>query len=110
VNINNARMDVFLRPIAENGRLSYTITNVDFNADIQATGACNVFGIDICNPLFGYKNTVVSLVETQVRNRLNDPSLRDRVSTAVQPVLNQFGIRQITQVTVSGNDLVIRHQ
>jgi hypothetical protein len=110
VEINNARMDVYLRPIAANGKLSYTITSVDFNANIQATGACNIFGLDICNPLFGYKNTIVSLVETQVRNRLNDQALRDRVSNAVQPVLNQFGIRQITKVSVSGNDLVIRHQ
>lgn len=110
VEINNARMDVYLRPIASNGKLSYNITNVDFNANIQATGACNIFGIDICNPLFGYKNTIVSLVETQVRNRLNDQTLRDRVANSVQPVLNQFGIRQITKVSVSGNDLVIRHQ
>ncbi|MBW4420876.1 MAG: hypothetical protein KME13_16840 [Myxacorys californica WJT36-NPBG1] len=110
VEINNARMDVFLRPIAANGRLSYTVTRVDFNANIQATGACRIFGVDICNPLFGYKNTIVSLVETQVRTRLNDPTLQGRVANAVQPVLNQFGIRQITKVSVSGDDLVIRHQ
>lgn len=110
VEINNARMDVFLRPIASQGRLTYTVTKVDFNASVQATGACNIFGIDICNPLFGYKNTIVSLVEAQVRTRLNDSTLRDRVANAVQPVLNQFGIRQITKVSVSGDNLVIRHQ
>ncbi|MBW4541279.1 MAG: hypothetical protein KME43_19390 [Myxacorys chilensis ATA2-1-KO14] len=80
------------------------------NANIQATGACSIFGVDICNPLFGYKNTIVSLVETQVRTRLNDPMLQGRVSNAVQTVLNQFGIRQITKVSVSGDDLVIRQQ
>ncbi|MCY7273370.1 MAG: hypothetical protein LH702_06395 [Phormidesmis sp. CAN_BIN44] len=110
VEVDNARMDVYLRPIAANGRLSYTVTRVDFNANIQATGGCNIFGIDICNPLFGYKNTIVSLVETQVRTRLNDSALKERVSGAVQPALNQFGIRQITKVSVSGNDLIIRHQ
>ncbi|NDJ18202.1 hypothetical protein [Myxacorys almedinensis] len=110
VEINNARMDVFLRPIASNGRLSYAVTQVGFNANIQATGACNIFGVDICNPLFGYKNTIVSLVETQVRARLNDPALQSRVANAVQPVLNQFGIRQITKVSVSGDDLIIRHR
>lgn len=108
-NIDNARLDVLIKPVVLNGRLTYQVVSTDFNANIQATGACNVFGIDICKRFFDYKGELTSQVESQVRSRLNDPALRDRIGTVIQPVLTQFGIGTVTKVSVNGDNLVIRH-
>lgn len=112
-NIDNARLDLFIRPAVLNGRLSYQVASADFNANIQATGACNLrilgFGIDGCKYLYPYKTELTKQVEAQVRARLNDPALRTQVANAIQPTLNQYGIGTITQVSVNGDTLVIRH-
>jgi hypothetical protein len=106
--IDNARLDVYVKPVVSNGRLTYLVTSTNFSADIQATGVCNV-GVDVCDRIFKYKNELVTQVESQVRTRLNDPALRDRVAAAIQPTLNQFGIGSVTKVSVNGDNLIIRH-
>lgn len=107
LQINNARLDVYLRPVARNGRLSYSVVKTDFNADMQATGGCKVLGFDICDFLFDYKDKLAAQVKNQVLTRLNDPALRDRVADAIQPELQRQRIGQVTRVKTSGNDLII---
>lgn len=107
VQIDNARLDVWFRPVAVSGRLTYQVIKTDFTANIAATGGCNVFRIDICDPLFDYKDQIVSQVKTRVLNQLNDPVLRDRVAASLQPRLSELGVGSVTSVQVDGNDLVL---
>ncbi|MGB7417426.1 MAG: hypothetical protein WA902_24730 [Thermosynechococcaceae cyanobacterium] len=108
VEINNARLDVFLQPIALNGRLAYRVIKTDFQANIHATGGCSIPGFGkICDWITNYKDRIVSEVKGQVLNRLNDPSLRDRISTLLQPELAKVGITSVTRVRVEGDELVI---
>ncbi|MGF1600697.1 MAG: hypothetical protein ACFCU8_01540 [Thermosynechococcaceae cyanobacterium] len=108
VEINNARLDIFLQPIALNGRLAYRVIKTDFKANIQATGGCSIPGFGkICDWITNYKDRIVSEVKGQVLNRLNDPALRDRISNVVQPELAKVGITSVTRVRVEGDDLVI---
>ncbi len=106
--IDNARLDIYVKPVVSEGRLTYLVASTDFNSSIQATGACNVFGIDICNRLFQYKSELTSQVESEIKAKLNDRALRDHVTNALQLKLNQLGIGTITQVSVNGENLVIQ--
>lgn len=107
LEMNNARLDVYVKPIAWNGRLSYSVVKTDFKADMQATGGCNIPKLDVCDWLFDYKDKLATQVKNQVLTRLNDPALRDRVADAIQPELQRQGIGQVTRVKTSGNDLII---
>lgn len=108
VEINNAKLDVYLRPSIMNRRLSYTVVNTDFQANIQATGGCSIPGFGkICDWMFGYKDRIVSEVKGQVLSRLNDPSLRNRVADVIQPELSRLGISAVTSVRSEGDDLVL---
>jgi hypothetical protein len=107
--INQARLEIDIKPVVEKGRLSYLVTSTKFNASIQATGACKIFGLDICNALFKYRHELTSQVAAQVQNQLNDPSVRDRVTEAIQPALAQLGIGTITELKLNEENWVIRY-
>lgn len=111
VEIDNARLDVYLEVVASNGRLTYTVANTAFNANIQATGPCNAFGVDICQGLFHYKDRVVSEIENNVRNRLNDQTTHDRVDNVIYPILDSLRLSSINIIDVyaSGDALVISY-
>lgn len=111
VNIDNARLDVKIQPILVNGLISYKVVDATLNGTIQATSVCNVFGVDVCNSLFDYKDMIRSTVDTQIRNRLNDPELRQQIDAIVQPQLAQMGVPRFGTITTSsvradGNNLV----
>jgi hypothetical protein len=109
--IDKAQLEVYLKPVAVNGRLTYQVLNTDFKANIEATGACKVLGFDICNFLFSYRDTITDQVEAQVKARLNAPTLRNQIAALVQATLNDLGLGSIaiTQVTVEGDDVIIRY-
>ncbi len=107
VEMNNTRLDVYLQPIARNGQLSYRVSQTDFDADIQATGGCNIPKLDICNWAFGYKDKITSQIKDQVVSRLNDDDLQDRVATLLKPELQKRGIQSVTTVRASGSELII---
>jgi hypothetical protein len=107
--INQARLDIDIKPVVEKGRLSYWVTATNFNASIQATGACKILGFDLCNTLFKYRKELTSQVAAQVQNQLNDPSVRDRVTEALQPALAQLGIGTITELSLNEENWVIRY-
>jgi hypothetical protein len=111
VNIDNARLDVKIQPILVNGFISYKVVDTTLHGNIQATSVCDVLGIDLCNPLLGYKDMIRSTVDTQIRNRLNDPVMRQKIDAFVQPKLAQMGVPRFGTVTTSavqasGNNLV----
>ena len=110
VNIDNARLDIYVKPVATNGGLSYRVMNTDFKADIQATGTCRVSRVDVCNTVFDYKNQIVSEVQNKVTALLNNQSMRVSVAEVIQPVFNNIGANNITKVSTSGDFLVVHYE
>lgn len=107
VEINKARLDIFLRPMAVNGGLTYEVSRSNFTADIKATGACSLAGQDICASLFNYRNFLVAQIETKSRQLLNDGTLRNRVNALLQPQLSRLGIKSVQSVKANGDQLVL---
>lgn len=109
--MDNMRLDVYLTPAEDNlGRLSYDGIDVNFDADIQAGGVCNIKGTDICNRMFKYKQRIAEAIENNLRTQLNNQGTRERLAATLQSQLRKFGIGKIVGVDFQGNNLVIRHR
>lgn len=108
VQMNNARIDISIKPaVSANGSLTYDGSNAIFSAKIQAQGVCKY--LDVCNLLTHYKREIKNSVQNGVRNALNNRTIRDKVATALRPLLTRYGIGRITGVRINGNELVIWH-
>jgi hypothetical protein len=107
VNIDNARLAVALTPIAEGGRLSYRVSSVGLSANIQATGACDIFGHDPCDFFGDYKARIKSEIESQVRGKLSDPSVRAFAAAALDTFLTSQGMPTVNRVFIEGDTIVL---
>lgn len=106
--ISNANLRLRLMPVADGaGRLTYSLVNSDFTGSIQATGGCDIFGIDICEFAIGYRSTLESAVESNVNSVLGSSSAKAAVGNALKPQLASLGILTVTAVYVEGGEIVI---
>jgi hypothetical protein len=107
VNIDNARLSVALTPIAEGGRLSYRVASVALSASIQATGACDIFGVDPCDFFGDYKVKVKSAIQDGVRAKLSASSVRGFAAAALDTFLTARGMPTVNRVFIEGDTLVL---
>jgi hypothetical protein len=107
VNIDNARLAIALKPIAEGGRLSYSVSSVALSASIQATGACNLGPIDPCDFFGDYKARIKSEIENRVRAKLSDPSVRAFAAAALDTFLTGQGMPTVNRVFIEGDTIVL---
>lgn len=111
IQMDNIRLDVYLTPTKDNfGRLSYDEIDVNFDAEIQAAGVCDIRGTDICNRMFKYKDRIAEGIESKLRAQLNNQRTRERLATTLQSQLKKFGVGKIVGIDFQGNSLAIRHQ
>jgi hypothetical protein len=106
VNIDNARLTAALTPIAEGGRLSYRVASVSLSANIQATGPCG-FIWDVCDFFGSYKSRIKSEIETRVRAKLSDSSVRGFAAAALDTFLTGRGMPTVNRVFIEGDTLVL---
>jgi hypothetical protein len=107
VNIDNARLSVALTPIAEGGRLSYRVASVALSASIQATGACDILGVDPCDFFGDYKVKVKSAIQDGVRAKLSASSVRGFAAAALDTFLTGRGMPTVNRVFLEGDTLVL---
>jgi hypothetical protein len=108
-NLRNSRLDVFLTPTRDSaGRLTYSTVRVSFNSDISPTDTWSSIVAGIGN-LVGmqYRSQIKSAIENEVRSYLQDPSTRAIVTERLQERLDLLGIRNLTDVRVEGNAVVL---
>lgn len=106
--ISDANLRLRLVPVADGaGRLTYSLAGSDFTGTIQATGGCDIFGIDICEFAIGYKATLEQSIESNVSTVLNSATAKTAVGNALKPRLADLGITVVTAVHIDGDDIVI---
>ena len=107
--ILDASVTVALVPVADGaGGVSFvTAGPATFTGDIQATGSCSALGWDWCDALFGYKATIATAVDNAALSAIDSPGVQSDISANVRPILDQFGIGNVTGVEVAGTNVLI---
>jgi hypothetical protein len=91
-----------------NGQLVLGFTDTRLQAGIASTGACNVFGLDWCNHLFGASGKLRSSFELQGFRQLNGSLLQGALTREIGDALTAQGIvGPIGSVAVQGDLIVV---
>ncbi len=99
VNIDDAKISTRLVPVALNGKLSCTATNVVVSGTVQATGPCDLLGFDPCDFFGSYKNDVKSGLQLGASAALNSAMVKAKVESQLASTLAAFlGITTVTRV------------
>jgi hypothetical protein len=107
VNIDNAQLTASFLPTAINGQLSYNVGSVTLAASIQATGGCDILGIDPCNFFTNYKARVATEIQNAVKAKLSDASVKKFAADALDVELTNQGMPVVDRVVVEGDLLVL---
>jgi hypothetical protein len=108
-NIDDARIRVRLTPTADaSGRLTYALYgSPSFTGNVQATGICDIFGVDICDFITDYKSRVDAHIEGSLAGLLNSSTARTAVGEALRPVLSSLGIGFLRGAYAEGDTIVL---
>lgn len=90
------------------GKLVVGFSHPHLDAGIASTGACNVFGVDWCNALFGASGCLRQSFEREAITQLNGSTIQSALTTSLADALASQGISgTIGSVTVQGDLIVI---
>jgi hypothetical protein len=108
-NIDDARISVRLTPVADaQGRLTYALYgSPSFTGTVQATGICDIFGVDICDFVTNYKDRIDGHIEGSLSGLLGSSTARAAVGDALRPVLAGLGIGVLRGAYVEGDTIVL---
>jgi hypothetical protein len=98
--VNNARFDLNLRPIADRGDLTYGPVEVTFDASVEGGGLGNIFESQV-------KEMIRERFVDFVTPMLDQPARRRIVARALRPALDRFGVGTVIAVRFERGDLVI---
>jgi hypothetical protein len=106
VEINNMKVTVYLTPVARYGSISFSQVDVDFAADIQAQGGCDVAVISsVCDLLTGYKQKIKDTAKSAIKNMIDRNDVRNEIANKMRLPLAVYDIKNITNVSVA-NDYI----
>ena len=93
-----------------NGSLSLEGVAVAFEGTVQAGGVCTIdLGVDVCDVLTNYKDTIRETVETLVFDELQQEAVQAFLAAEVQSFLAALGIGEVLALRVEGEQLVVVH-
>jgi hypothetical protein len=109
VEINGARIGFSLAPVADgHGSITYRRQgDVTFTGSLQATGPCDVFGIDLCDFFGSYKSKITSAVKSGLAAVLDAPAAKAAAATQFRTLLNSLGIGQVVRVVNESDAIVV---
>ncbi len=108
-HIDNARITANLKPVADGkGSVRFELVgNPQLDADIQATGACGLKGIDLCDALTDYKDKIADRVGEKLAKKLRGKAFQDALEPHVRKALDAAGIGHVLDVRIEGQMVVI---
>lgn len=110
LQLSDASIELLLRPVVLNGSLSLEAVAVAFEGTVQAGGICTIdLGVDVCDVLTNYKETIRETVETLVLDELRQEAFQAFLAAEVQPLLGALGIGEVLALRVEGEQLIIVH-
>ncbi|HEY8226586.1 MAG TPA: hypothetical protein VIG25_15005 [Pyrinomonadaceae bacterium] len=98
--VNNGRLDIDLRPIADRGDVTYGPFEITFDASVEGGGAGSIFDTQV-------KEMIRQKMDEFVRPLIDQPLRRRNVARSLRPVLDRFGVGTVVAVRFEGSDLVI---
>ena len=108
IQMNSAKVDVYLRPIVERGRFSYTCEKVELSSTTQIQG-CNddlfAFACDVFMP--DGKSRIKKSVESALMSRLNNNTIKAQINAVLQQQLGATGSISSTFIDNRTGKLVI---
>jgi hypothetical protein len=109
VNWRLPRVDVTLLPGVAGGQLVFGASAVAVLGDFQMNGVCGDGGE--CKKLIGdWEAALKSTAEFEIRNMLNQPSIRNAEAAVTRPLLNAAGITQpLKTAGLDGSALVVTY-
>jgi hypothetical protein len=99
IEMNNAKIEVLLKPVGYFGDLTFGEVNVRMTADIRAHGVAA--GLDLLPIGEAYKRSIRAAFERSIRQVLNTDSVRRMVSNEFRPILTSQGVGTIQTVELS---------
>lgn len=107
IQIQRARVHVFLEPSAYLGGISFGRVQAQFEGTIQAGGGCDVLGIDLCEKLAHYKREVRQQIEQAFTTLINRGSTHSAVARTFREILDARGIGEVRSASIEGGQLII---
>lgn len=90
------------------GALTFGFYDPHLLGSVQATGACSVGGIEVCNAIFGTDGKVQRAVQSAAVTALNGATVQGALSFALRNYLQQHGVNgRILSLRIEGSDIVL---
>lgn len=89
------------------GKMAVGFTSPRLSAGIASTGACNVFGLDWCNTLFGASGSLRKSFELQASTQLNGSMIQNALTQSLADALAGLGIIGTIGSVAVQNDLIV---
>lgn len=108
VQINSAKVDIYLKPLVENGRFSYSCEEVELSSTTRIQGCNNdlfAFACDVFMP--DGKSKVKKSVESALMSRLNSNLIKAQINVVLRQQLNANGRIASTYIDKRTGKLII---
>ena len=105
--LNNINMEASAGlKLTSDGKLTFPIYGLRLDMDTHSTGGCHLFGIDVCNALFGTNGKIKRGIVNAARNALNNRKINNVMSDLIMGYLRLQGIDgKIISVRIVGNQV-----
>jgi hypothetical protein len=102
INVDFGVATVRIVPIVSDGALTYDVKSSSFDAQIQATGPCNLttgFGsIDVCDEIASYKQSVKTQFAGHVAAALNSDTARAAINLTIAQQVSSRGLSRVDTI------------
>jgi hypothetical protein len=106
--MSNIDLNVSAALAVRNGQLTIGFSNARLDAGVASTGACNVFGLDWCNFLFGTSGDIRKKFQETALAQLQGSTIQNALRASLAEALADFGVTgTIGTVTIQGDQIVI---
>lgn len=106
--MSNIDLNVSAGLAVRNGQLTIGFSNARLDAGVASTGACNVFGLDWCNFLFGTSGDIRKKFQETALAQLQGSTIQNALRASLAEALADFGVTgTIGTVTIQGDQIVI---
>jgi hypothetical protein len=95
INVDNGVATVRIVPALSDGVLSYTVASSTFDAQIQATGPCNVSSVDVCDEIASYTQTVKTQFAGHVADAVNSDTARTAINLKIALEVSSRGLSRV---------------
>jgi hypothetical protein len=95
INVDNGVAAVRIVPVVANSALTYAVKSSSFDAQIQATGPCNVGVVDVCDDIASYKETVKTQFAGHVADALNSDAARLAINLKIAEKVAAHGLDRV---------------